>query len=61
MFIQEDYLGHSGAIAGFRSVLHYAPEFDMVVVVLYNIDSADPEQSLAELLNPALTLLSAEE
>jgi D-alanyl-D-alanine carboxypeptidase len=61
MFIQEDYLGHTGYIAGFRSVLNYAPEFDTVVVVLYNNDATDPEQALADMLNPALPLLSAED
>jgi hypothetical protein len=52
-------MGHAGYIAGFRSVLNYAPEFDTVVVMLYNHDAADPEQSLADVLNPALPLLSA--
>ena len=58
MFIQEDYMGHAGYIAGFRSLLSYAPEFDTVVVMLYNNDSADPEQSRADVLNPALPLLA---
>ena len=47
-------MGHAGYIAGFRSVLNYAPELDIVVVMLYNHDGADPEQSLADVLNPAL-------
>ncbi len=59
--VQEDYMGHAGYIAGFRSVLNYAPAFDTVVVVLYNNDAADPEQNLADVLSPALPLLSAEE
>lgn len=58
--IQGDYMGHAGYIAGFRSVLNYVPEFDTVVVMLYNNDGADPEQSQSTVLDPALTLLSAE-
>ncbi len=61
VMLQEDYMGHTGGIAGFRSVLNYAPEFDTVVVMLYNYDGADPEQSLADVLNPALPLLRVEE
>jgi hypothetical protein len=53
--------GHAGGIAGFRSVLNYAPEFDTVVVMLYNTDAAGPEQSQAEMLNPVLPLLQAAE
>ena len=59
--IQEAYMGHAGYIAGFRSVLNYAPELDTVVVMLYNHDTADPEQSLADMLNPVLPLLRVEE
>jgi hypothetical protein len=59
--LQNGYMGHAGYIAGFRSVLNYAPELDTVIVVLYNHDGADPEQSLADLMNPALSLLSAAE
>ncbi len=59
--LQGPYMGHAGGIAGFRSVLNYAPEFDTVVVMLYNHDGGDPETSVAEVLNPALPLLSAEE
>lgn len=55
--IQEEYMGHAGYIAGFRSVLNYAPEYDMVVVMLYNNDAADPELGMADILNPALPLL----
>lgn len=51
--LQEDYMGHAGYIAGFRSLLDYAPEFDTVVVMLYNNDGADPEPDLADVLNPA--------
>ena len=54
--LQGDYVGHAGYIAGFRSVLKYAPESDTVVVMLYNHDAADPEQSLADVVNPALSL-----
>ena len=41
-------MGHAGYIAGFRSVLNYAPELDTVVVMLYNHDGADPESDLAD-------------
>jgi hypothetical protein len=34
-------------------------EFDTVVVMLYNNDGADPEPSLAEMMNPVLPLLPA--
>jgi D-alanyl-D-alanine carboxypeptidase len=57
IMLQGDYMGHAGGIAGFRSLLNYAPEIDTVVVILFNHDSADPEQSLADMMNPALTLL----
>ncbi|MBP6472646.1 MAG: beta-lactamase family protein [Chloroflexi bacterium] len=56
VMLQGDYVGHAGYIAGFRSVLNYAPESDTVVVMLYNHDAADPEQSLADVVNPALSL-----
>ncbi len=59
--VQPVIMGHAGYIAGFRSVLSYAPEFDTVVVVLYNNDSADPEQFQANVLNPALPLLRGED
>ena len=61
MFIQEESMGHSGGIAGFRSAINYVPELDTVVVILYNIDGADPEQGLADMLNPARPLLNAED
>lgn len=61
MFISDDYMGHPGYIAGFRSALNYSPEFDTVVVMLYNIDAADPDQSLANMLNPVLPLLENED
>lgn len=61
VMLQEDYMGHAGAIAGFRTLLEYAPESDTVVVMLYNIDVADPAQGLADILNPALPLLNAED
>ncbi len=54
------YLGHAGFIVGFRSLLNYVPATDTVVVMLYNNDAADPEQALAGVLEPSLTLLSAE-
>ena len=59
--LQKEYMGHAGYITGFRSVLNYSPEFDTVVVMVYNHDSADPEQSLADVLNPALPLLRGED
>jgi D-alanyl-D-alanine carboxypeptidase len=59
--LQEEYMGHAGYIAGFRSVLNYAPELDTVVVMLYNHDGADPEQSLADMMNPVLPPLEMAE
>jgi len=59
--LQKEYRGHAGMIAGFRSVLNYAPEFDTVIVMLYNNDTADPEQSVANMMNPVLPLLDVEE
>jgi D-alanyl-D-alanine carboxypeptidase len=59
--LQEETMGHAGGIAGFRSVLNYAPELDTVVVMLYNHDGADPEPGLADVLNPVLPLLRGEE
>lgn len=61
IFLNEDSMGHAGALAGFRSVLNYVPESDTVVVMLYNNDAADPEQDLADMLNPTLPLLSADD
>lgn len=61
IFIQPEYLGHSGFIAGFRSVLNYSSEFDTVVVILYNNDAADPEQSLSNVMSPVFSLLGAED
>ena len=61
IMLQEEYMGHAGYIAGFRSLLNYAPAFDTVVVMLYNNDAADPEQGQADVLNPALPLLRAED
>ncbi len=49
------------AIFRFSIGAHYAPEFDTVVVMLYNNDAADPEQGQADVLNPALPLLRAED
>jgi D-alanyl-D-alanine carboxypeptidase len=59
--LQGEYMGHAGYIAGFRSVLNYAPEFDTVVLMVYNHDSADPELDLASVMNPVLPLLRAED
>jgi D-alanyl-D-alanine carboxypeptidase len=59
--LQKEYMGHAGYIAGFRSVLNYAPEFDTVVVMVYNHDGADPESGLADVLNPLLPLLRVED
>lgn len=59
--LQEEYMGHAGWIAGFRSALYYAPAFDTVVVMLYNNDAADPEVGLADALNPVLPLLRGED
>ena len=61
VMLQGDYMGHAGYIAGFRSVLNYAPELDTVVLMLYNHDGADPESDLADVINPVLTLLSVAE
>jgi hypothetical protein len=59
--MQADYLGHAGWIAGFRTLLNYAPALDTVVVTLYNIDSADPARGQAQAIAPALPLLRAED
>lgn len=61
IFLQQDYMGHSGGIAGFRSLLNYVPELDTVVVMLYNNDVADPEQSLTDMLNPVVQLLRTQD
>ncbi|RME64930.1 MAG: class A beta-lactamase-related serine hydrolase, partial [Caldilineae bacterium] len=55
--LRGETMGHAGGIAGFRSLLSYAPELDTVVVMLYNNDGADPEQGLADMLNPVRPLL----
>ena len=60
LMIKTVYVGHAGGIAGFQTLLHYAPAFDTVVVTLYNSDSADPDQLQAGIMNPALPLLRAE-
>ncbi len=59
--LQPEYMGHAGYIAGFRSLLNYAPESDTVVVMLYNHDGADPEASLADMMDPVRPLLQAAE
>ncbi|MCA9943899.1 MAG: beta-lactamase family protein [Anaerolineales bacterium] len=61
VMLQGDYMGHAGYIAGFRSVLNYAPETDTVVLMLYNHDGADPEQNLANVVNPIRPLLNGHE
>ena len=61
LMLQEDYMGHAGYIAGYRSVLEYSPELDTVVVMLYNHDAADPELDLAAVMNPVRSLLRVEE
>lgn len=60
IMLQGDNMRHAGGIAGFRSVLTYMPESDTVVVMLYNNDVADPEQGLANVLNPARSLLGTD-
>ncbi len=55
--LQGETMGHAGYIAGFRSVLNYAPEIDTVVVMVYNHDGADPESDMADLLEPVLPVL----
>jgi len=59
--LQKEYMGHAGYITGFRSVLNYSPEFNTVVVMVYNHDSADPELDLAGFMNPVLPLLRVED
>jgi D-alanyl-D-alanine carboxypeptidase len=61
IMIGSPYLGHAGGITGYRTLLNYAPAFDTVVVILYNNDSADPEQGQAAMLTPALPLLRVED
>ncbi|MFZ0544392.1 MAG: serine hydrolase domain-containing protein [Candidatus Promineifilaceae bacterium] len=61
VMLQGDYMGHAGYIAGFRSVLNYAPKSDTVVLMVYNHDAADPELDLASVMNPVLPLLRAED
>ena len=61
VMLQDSYMGHAGYIAGYRSVLNYAPELDTVIVMLYNHDGADPEQSLADMMSPLRSLLEAAE
>jgi D-alanyl-D-alanine carboxypeptidase len=60
IMLQEEFMGHAGGIAGFRSVLNYAPEIDTVVVMLYNNDAADPEQGIMDVLEPVISLLNLE-
>lgn len=57
IMVEGEYWGHAGGIAGFRSLLQYAPEFDTVVVIVYNTDATGPEQDWLDMLSPALPLL----
>ncbi len=59
IMVGAEYTGHAGYIAGYRTLLNYAPALDTVVVMLYNNDGADPELAQAAVLNPALPLLGA--
>jgi len=61
MMLQDDYMGHAGVIAGFRALLSYIPEYDTIVVMLYNNDGADPELDLINMLNPVTSLLDSAE
>ncbi len=61
IMIQDGDVGHAGYIAGFRSVLKYALALDTVVVMLYNTDVADPEQGLADVMNPVIPLLDVDD
>lgn len=55
--LQGDAMGHAGWIAGFRSVLSYAPEDDAVVVIVTNHDGVDPESALPDVLGPVRPVL----
>jgi D-alanyl-D-alanine carboxypeptidase len=57
VFINGGYVGHNGGIAGFRSVLNYSPEYDTVVIMLYNHDSIAPEEALGDVMAPVLAWL----
>ena len=61
VMLHRETMGHAGYIAGFRSVLNYAPELDTVVVVFYNHDGADPEQGLAGVMDPVRSLIDVTE
>ena len=58
--LQDEFMGHAGGIAGFRSVLNYSPEMETIVVMFYNSDGMDPELGLPKVLDPALPLLAGE-
>lgn len=60
IMLQENHIGHAGGIAGFRSVLNYLPEFDTVMVILYNTDGVDPDLGMVDVLEPVLPVLRAE-
>jgi CubicO group peptidase (beta-lactamase class C family) len=51
-------IGHSGAWGGFQATLQRYPDFDLTVIVLTNLDEANPEgiaSGIAGILEPALT------
>ncbi|HEY7480272.1 MAG TPA: serine hydrolase domain-containing protein [Gemmatimonadales bacterium] len=50
-------IGHGGSWQGFRAAIHRYPEFDLTVIALANLDSAEPEAisfGIAGILEPAL-------
>jgi CubicO group peptidase (beta-lactamase class C family) len=51
-------IGHSGAWGGFQATLQRYPDFDLTVIVLTNLDEANPEgiaSGIAGILEPVLT------
>jgi CubicO group peptidase (beta-lactamase class C family) len=51
-------IGHSGAWGGFQGTIQRYPDFDLTVIVLTNLDEANPEgiaSGIAGILEPALT------
>jgi CubicO group peptidase (beta-lactamase class C family) len=51
-------IGHSGAWGGFQATLQRHPDFDLTVIVLTNLDEANPEgiaSGIAGILEPVLT------
>jgi CubicO group peptidase (beta-lactamase class C family) len=50
-------IGHGGSWQGFRAAIHRYPEFDLTVIALANLDTAEPEAvtfGIAGILEPAL-------